>query len=222
MRILNYKIISFTLLIGLFLFSCDDQTDPASAIDDNVLSYSSEQAENAAKSNRAIQQESVLYWWPPSDNEMEVDGANATLLRNKNGARINIQTRGLQPGHAYTVWVAVFDAPENCDGPCSGAERFREGNPAEATVFGAVAGGIAGGTGTATFAGHIKPGDEPNDIAGPGDGSLDNPLTAEVHFIVRSHGPKIPGLINEQTTTLNGGCPPNSCEDVQFGRFFVP
>jgi hypothetical protein len=49
---------------------------------------------------------------------------------------------------------------------------------------------------------------------------------AEIHFVIRSHGPLIPGIIHEQISTFNAGCGgfppelgtpgPNTCEDLQF------
>ncbi|MFQ5709341.1 MAG: hypothetical protein ACE5HO_17930 [bacterium] len=57
-------------------------------------------------------------------------------------------------------------------------------------------------------------------------GLLD-PHGAEVHMIVRSHGPAIPGKIDEQIGSFDGGCtafldPPEvpdevgECADIQF------
>jgi hypothetical protein len=51
---------------------------------------------------------------------------------------------------------------------------------------------------------------------------------AEVHLVVRDHGPALPGMIEPQVTTFGGGCTPeteptgvgpfgpNACTDVQF------
>lgn len=161
----------------------------------------------------------VLHF-PPSMPTL-VEGASATLVRTKNGLTVNVRTAELQPGNAYTLWWIIFDAPEGCaagPGNCTLSDIFAPGNPADATIFGPAAATLAGGTGKATFAGHVKPGDEPNFID-LGDGSLDDPLTAEVAFVVRNHGPALPGLVDEQLSTFNGGCPPNNCMNVQFGIF---
>ena len=53
---------------------------------------------------------------------------------------------------------------------------------------------------------------------------------AEVHIVIRSHGPKLPGQVREQISSFNGGCVydgipedpilgeagPNTCEDILF------
>lgn len=224
-----------TLIIAgsLFLSACNDQINPASALDENEFEGSIDHFDKNAEANKAIHQESNVFKWPPVDPE-QISGASATLVRNKNGARLKIQTNDLEPGHAHSVWMVVFDAPENCVVPNECGlddimpiiEDPDAPNPHEATVFGAVGGGLAGGNGQVTFAGHTKPGDEANDVLF-GDGSLDNPLTAEVHFVIRTHGPAIPGMIREQISTFNGGCEegePNEglCDDLQFGIFLPP
>jgi hypothetical protein len=38
---------------------------------------------------------------------------------------------------------------------------------------------------------------------------------ADVHVVIRTHGAPIPGLIHEQINSFNGGCPPNTCKNVQ-------
>ena len=35
---------------------------------------------------------------------------------------------------------------------------------------------------------------------------MERALSAEVHLVLRSHGPAIPGQTVEQTSTYNGGC----------------
>lgn len=171
-------------------------------------------------SNAASHAPAEVFHFPPTMPTL-VDGATAKLVRTKNGLTVNVRTAELQPGNAYTLWWIIFDAPAGCAagrGNCTLFDVFAPGNPADATVFGPAAGSLAGGTGKATFAGHVKPGDEPNFID-LGDGSMDDPLTADVAFVVRNHGPAIPGRIDEQLSTFNGGCPPNNCMNVQFGIF---
>jgi len=38
---------------------------------------------------------------------------------------------------------------------------------------------------------------------------------AEIHLVLRTHGPMLAGLLDQQATTFNGGCPPNSCGNLQ-------
>jgi hypothetical protein len=44
-----------------------------------------------------------------------------------------------------------------------------------------------------------------------------NAKRAEIHLVVRSHGPASadPAVLQQQLTTFNGGCPPNTCMNVQ-------
>ena len=87
-------------------------------------------------------------------------------------------------------------------------------------LFGAV---VVGYDGRASFVSHRKPGDPMHDVL-VGDGPLDGPMTAEVHFVIRCHKPKIPAPIQGQTSTFNDGCSAGDsnegpCEDVQFSVF---
>jgi hypothetical protein len=130
---------------------------------------------------------------------------SADLVRNNNGITCVIHTSGLVPGDAYSVWWVI---PE--DGML---------------VFNAT-GGIAGDDGTATFAGHASTGPiGPADgavVLFNGDGSFDQPRTDTVTVIIRHHGSPIPGMINQQTGTFNGGCslkPAGTCKNVQVATF---
>ena len=113
----------------------------------------------------------------PDSEFFEINGASSTLHRNKNGITVNFNTNGLIPNNAYTMWFIVFgDAP----------------GPPNVTY---AAGLIAGGSGKANFSAHKSVGS-----------SFNNPLTAEVHLVIKSHGQAVPGLIPAQIQTGNGGC----------------
>lgn len=124
---------------------------------------------------------------PVEDNmHIEIPGTSSTLHRNKNGITVNFKTDGLIPGNAYTMWFVVFgDEP----GPPSSTHA---------------AGHIVGGSGKGNFSGHISVGDifdHPNIMT-----VFNNPLTAEVHVVLRTHGPAQPGMIPDQIQTIDGGC----------------
>ncbi len=149
---------------------------------------------------------------------------SSRLTRAKSRIRVTLKTTELTPRHTYTLWWVVFDAPENCSAPACGEDDVFDdalaGGPnlPEVTILGAADGRIARRSGRTIFAGMLHRGDVSKAIFGDG---LDNPMTAEVHLVVRSHGEKIPGLIREQLTTFNGGCDPGQpnegqCVDVQF------
>jgi hypothetical protein len=47
----------------------------------------------------------------------------------------------------------------------------------------------------------------------PSFNTFDDVLGSEIHLVVRDHGPKFPG--NDQLSGFNGGCPPETCVNVQ-------
>jgi len=126
---------------------------------------------------------------------------SAQLVRNSNGITCIIHTSGLVPGDAYSVWWVI---------------------PDEALIFNA-SGGIAGGDGTATFAGRASTGPvgpvDGSVVLSSGDGLFDQPRTDTVTVIIRHHGPPIPGNINQQTGTFNFGCGASGCLNVQRATF---
>ena len=126
---------------------------------------------------------------------------SAQLVRNSNGITCVIHTSGLVPGNAYSVWWVM---------------------PDEQLIYNA-SGGIAGGDGTATFAGHASTGPvgpvDGSVVLSNGDGSFDQPRTDTVMVIIRHHGPPIPGSINQQTGSFNFGCGASGCLNVQKATF---
>lgn len=47
------------------------------------------------------------------------------LLRNDNGVSFKINTAGIEPGTALTLWMVIFNKPENCtDGMCGEDDIF--------------------------------------------------------------------------------------------------
>lgn len=141
---------------------------------------------------------------------------SSKLVRNKNGVSLTLNTSGLEPGSAVTVWWVVFNNPGACAGDCDGTDL---GNPNVAgdVIYGA--GHVVGGNGTANFAAHLNEGDSGGSLFPQPSPGLIDAETAEIHIVVRSHGPAIPGMIDEQIHTVNGGCPPNVCEDIQFAIY---
>ncbi len=144
---------------------------------------------------------------PSRDREVVTsldDGSStgiSTLRRTDHGVRAVIRTSDLERRHAYTVWAVIFNHPEHCDGACDGPDLS---NPDVDGASVRLTGRVAPAP-RATFAGGLQAGD-----------ALTEPRGAEIHLIVRTHGPVIRGLRHEQITTLNGGCPPNTCANVQL------
>lgn len=137
-----------------------------------------------------------------------VHRARAVLVRGEGGVSMRLRTTGLIPGHAYTIWWAIYNAPENCTGlvrppaeaACGDPDwAYRPAEPA--TIW--AAGGVAGAGGARTFTGNLATGDTTHDIM-PLEEGLTDPAGAEIWFVVRDHGPSMDG--SDQTTTFNGGC----------------
>jgi hypothetical protein len=161
---------------------------------------------------------------------MMVDGASSTLVRTDNGISMTIHTSGLAPHAVHTVWWVIFNNPENCVGGCGPDDSSRP--EVNASVFYA-AGTITGANGKANFAAHVGfgypgPVDGVNviDVDGPG---LLYPRTADVHLVIRTHGPPIPGIVDGMLHSFEVGCPgspvdpgPNTCMNVQVAIHEAP
>lgn len=177
----------------------------------------------------------AVYWWDGSP----VGGGSQTDL-DRGDVSLNAHLRGLPGGQAITIWAVVFENPDNCgdvdvvdpgtgDVIVPGAPGCGEDdvvrsfigmdNGVDLTVTFA-AGGVTNGGGNLNVHNAIGGGDTLI-----GDGTVDNTESAEIHFVVRSHGPDQPG--DADTTTFIGGCdvdlPPGTvpaavgeCSDVQF------
>ncbi len=157
-------------------------------------------------------------------NPMPISGSHAQLVTTDSGASLQVQTSGLTPGHAVTVWWVIFNYPENCSGGVCGADDAfpPPGNVAAGASVSFATGHVIGGSGRANFGAHISAGGS----AAPWTVGLLEPRTAEYHFVLRDHGPALPGIVNEQILTAGGGCnniPPFTgdftCVDVQAGMF---
>jgi hypothetical protein len=142
-----------------------------------------------------------------------VPGTSSELVRNDNGVTVTVHTTSLIAGNVYTIAFVIFNNPGAClTSPCGTADLTRAAVQVS-TVFGS--GHVVGGEGE-NFAAHLNVGDVSQTISGPG---LLNSRKAEIHVQIRSHGPAIPGLIDDQIHLFNGGCPPNTCANVQGAQF---
>ncbi len=169
-----------------------------------------------------------------------VEGALSTLVRTDDGLHATIQTGDLEPGHAYTMWWVIFNNPEQCQHGMPGLSNCGEGDVfgepfGETAVRVSVqygAGNVIGETGQGNFGAHLNENELPTDVGQVvfGSGLFDN-NKAEVHLVVRDHGPAVPGMEYAQITTFGGACTsetdpsqvgpmgPNACVDQQFAIF---
>ena len=79
---------------------------------------------------------------------------------------------------------------------------------------------VADQSGNIVFNAHLPIGDVSEAMGGPG---IVLPGTAEIHLVVRDHGPADPAILNDMLNTMNGGCeadfPNPPCVDVQVAVF---
>ena len=215
------------LMLGIilaFFVSCLEQEEITPT---EFVNEPSKAAASAESSNSSV--------IDPINGGVEV--GTAKLVRNDNGITMNLKTSGLIPGHAYTVWWVIWNNPENCghgSPPCSGAD-FLNGKAVGVDVLFA-AGHVAGGSGKGNFGSHLSEGDASGSIIelfglGLEPLGLTDARKAEVHLVVRSHGPAIPGQVDDQINSFGGGCTTflpgfseipdevGECADIQFAIF---
>ena len=143
---------------------------------------------------------------------------HTTLVRTPNGLSATWAGSGVgvESGFVYTLWFIVFNEPEDCVTPAPGG-GFMCGetdvfiDPESAMVDILFSGGsIAGNNEWIRLGGHRKRGDNSGSVYSflgvedpPG---LIDPMGAEVHLVLRSHGPVIPGMVADQIGSFEGGC----------------
>lgn len=143
----------------------------------------------------------------------------STLRRTDDEVRMKLRATGQSSREALTVWWVVFNQPENCTAPaCDTDDIFVDGDPsnplnedqiAAADIVAAYATGkVANAEGKVNFSATLEA-DEPTGtreiIFGEGS-TLKDSAGAEVHLVVRTHGPAQPGEEDEQTGSFAGGC----------------
>src|SRR5207249_10044711 len=120
--------------------------------------------------------------------------AGASLAKNNDGVLGTISTSGLTPGNVYTRWWAIFNHPEFCAATMCAASDFN--NPLVNGSLQYGGGTIAGANGRADFGGFLAVGDNTGFFLNPAFPNMPNPSpgiadpkTAQIHFVIRNHGP---------------------------------
>lgn len=131
---------------------------------------------------------------------------SSTLVRNDNGMSASLGTSALTPGDVVTMWWVVFNKPDGCQAGIPNvsscglvdAELGRGGVSVQRA-----AGQIVNENGAASYGAHLRIGDTSRALARNG---LVNTRGAEVILVLKTHGPKLPGLVSEQLHTFGRGC----------------
>lgn len=136
-----------------------------------------------------------------------IEGASSSINRNNNNASVQFKTTA--DAGTYTVWAVIWNNPDACIQPppylVEGQQCGEDDLGGEGTEFslGIVTGGVVGNNGVANFAGKVPAPGSGSVLLG---GGLTDPQGAEVHLVLRYHGPKIQGHVSAQTHTFGGGC----------------
>lgn len=169
----------------------------------------------------------------------------AVLTRTAGRMVLEISTQDLVPNSTYSVWWIIFNDPENCLQPdlCDTPDVFSSPGvlnevqvPATRNSATWATGFITDGEGRINTSAEIDAGavpvgtfvnhgwstpvsGGPDDNAGllPGNG-----LEAEVHVLLRSHGPAVAGSAGDQISTFNGLCDVQTCVNTQNAIFRPP
>ena len=148
--------------------------------------------------------------------------AKAKLDRQSNGHEAEEDTFQLPGGHIVTMFMVIFNDPENCTHPVPGLATCTTpdlGNPATNASAVWVDGMQVGSNGEGEFENFVGLGvaGAPGEVVfGPGLVDLQG---SEVHFLTRDKGLPIAGRQEEQRTTFAGGCDAATCQDLQFAIF---
>ena len=158
---------------------------------------------------------------------MLIPGAWSTLTRREDEVSMRLSTTDLVPRTATTVWWVIFNHPDKCTHGgggfhCGDGDVFMPNSPTEPSVMYA-AGRVASRGGTDHFSASLEVGDTSGCISPaesapelfPCNHGLVNVRGADIHLVVRTHGAVIPDVIDQQLGSFNGGCPPNTCDNIQ-------
>ena len=160
-------------------------------------------------------------------------GAHTTLQRTADAVSLRYHSRSLTPGNAYTVWFVILNDPLLCEGEGEdagcGEDDVGEGR---AAVIYSGAGGIANGGGNLNAIGSLTEGNPEgyqnllHDLAVDGAARFTDAEGAEIHTVLRDHGPSTGDP--HQVETYAGDCTSASsfglpsvhelfaCVDIQF------
>lgn len=150
---------------------------------------------------------SPVFTIPTSDAPPRVAGSS-TLVRTDNGVSIRVGTSELEPGAVVTLWLIVANDPDDCEQGFPGLSRCGPGDHVAGRGQMSVhhgAGRIVAEDGTARYGAHLGVGDTSQALFEGEPGLLDS-RGAEVIAVLKTHGPKIPGLLSEQLRTFAAGC----------------
>ncbi len=203
MKKLFFRVPFIVILMILITFSCSQEStlDP--------IPTNSEAESLKSISAKANVKSTVAIISPIAGTNIT---GTSTLHRSKNGITVNFKANGLIPG-AYTIWWVIWNKPQQCGipGECTDTDFGNAANVEVEVMY--AAGHVVGNNGKGNFSAHLNVDDDSGSINEaffglPPAGGLQagNTLSAEVHVVLRTHGPVVPGVVNEQIGSYGGGC----------------
>jgi hypothetical protein len=189
-----------------------------------------------ARGAPAAHSTSPVFTIPTPDAPPSIVGSS-TLVRTGNGLAMRVETSQLAPHDVVTLWVIVANDPDDCEEGFPGLSQCGPGDHLAGRGQMSVhygAGRIVAEDGTARYGAHLRVGDTSQTLFEE-DPGLHDARGAEVFAVLKSHGPKVPGMVADQLRTFAGGCadqstPPgltprpellgrpgdNPCAEIQF------
>lgn len=167
----------------------------------------------------------------PSQGDVRpIKGSKATLVTTQDGFFVDLDTQELIPGNAYTLWLVVINEPGTCEtSPCKPPDVLERTAETKADV--GYGDGIIAASEQGRFSSYQPMGELRSGWFGNG---LQKPQAAEIHLVVRDHGPLLPDMAATMVNTHRGGCTdesvpaalpdpaktdgepgPNACRNVQ-------
>jgi hypothetical protein len=139
----------------------------------------------------------------PSQGDVRpVKGSMATLVTTQDGFFVNLDTQELIPGNVYTLWLVAINEPGACEvSPCASPDVLKRSAETQADV--GYGGGIIAESEQGRFSSYQPMGELRGAWFGNG---LQKPQTAEIHLVVRDHGPLLPDMVATMVNTHRGGC----------------
>ena len=144
---------------------------------------------------------------PSLGTQRIVEGAEATLTSTSAGSAVVVHTKGLTPGHIYSLWMVVVNKPSACaTSPCTGKDVLGNTSVVQADVMWGF-GGVVGADGALRLHGWMPAGKWESSWFGRG---LTNPKGAEFQLIINDHGAPLEGRLARMLTSYREGCSDDS------------
>ena len=236
-----FRLAALVLVTTLALTGCNDDSIVSPKLTNDEPSIQAEltaderallaeQGISASKAGSTVSRNAV---YPFADPFGEAVGTSL-VIRHNNGISALLRSSGLTPGEAVTMWWVIFNTPENCTDNACGEDDLTN---AAARVDILYADGkvirnapINASWRDSYYFAHRRVGDTDGSIVPALFGApalgLEDARKAEVHLVLRTHGPVIPEMEQEMISTFAGGCDgfpealgkagPNTCVDIQF------